>query len=154
MKLGLGPPRPGREVVEKSLGLAFHLEPVFRRRQGVDLDQHRLGFRHRVLRHAGRPGERAFGIASAQPAAGGVVGVIGTEGRVAGPQLLEEIACSLPGIQIHVRQGQEKAGLVALERVLGHRRQRVCQVLRSGRKVSRAERVGCAAGRSRREEWL
>ena len=154
VKLGLGPPRPGREVVEKSLCLAFHLGPTFRRCQGVDLDQHRLGLRHRVLRHAGRPGERAFGIASAQPAAGSVVGVIGTEGRVAGPQILEEISCSLPGIQIHVRQGQEKAGLVAFGRVLGHRGQPACQVLRGGRKVASAERVRCDPGRSRREEYL
>jgi len=107
-----------------------------------------------MLGHAGCPGERAFGIASAQPAAGSIVGVIGTEGRVAGPQLLEEIACSLPGIQIHVRQGLEKAGLVALERVLGHRGQPARQVLRGGRKVASAERVGCDPGRSRREEWL
>ncbi len=152
VKSGLGPARPGRGAIEKGLGLALHLGPACPRDQGINLDQHRLGFGHRVGGHTSRPGERAVGIAPAQSAAGGVVGVIGSQHRVAGPQVLEEIACILPGIEVHERRGKEKAGLVALRCAWGHGRQRVGQLRRGGREIASAEKVGSGAGRSSGEE--
>ena len=53
-----------------------------------------------------------------------------------------------------MRQGEKKAGLIALGRVRGHGSQRASQLLRGCREIAIAKEIGSRASRSSGEEWF
>ncbi len=91
----LGVARPDREPRRGGSSRAASASSQrVERAQRVDADQIGLGLGDAPLGHLAGPLERAGVVAAPQPAAGGVVGVVGGELRVAVVELLEQ----LPGV--------------------------------------------------------
>jgi len=98
------------ELGEVAVERSERVVPAEERAQRVDADELRLGLGDGPPRHPLRPLDRAGGVPAPQPAAGGVVGVIRGQSRVALEQLLEQLAGVRPLGLVGAREGQHVGG--------------------------------------------
>ena len=145
----LGAPRARGEALEIGAQRFQHLAPAAERALGVDRDQDRLRLGDRSLGDPAAPLERAGGVTPPQPAARGVVGVVGRELGIAGVEVLEQRARVGPLRLVGLGQRQQVARRAPLGRRLGQRLHRLGEAGLGRRPVLGAEALGRLLARAR-----
>ena len=130
------------------------LVPAIERAQRIDADQIGLGLGDAPLRHLAGPLDRAGVVAAPQPAAGGVVGVVRRQLRVAVVELLEQLARVGPVGLVGPRQRQQVGRRQPLVPVARQRLQRAREARLGAAPVVAAELLGGRLGGAVLEERL
>ena len=113
-----------------------------------------LGLGDAPLRHLAGPFDRARVVAPPQPAAGGVVGVVGRQPRIAVVELFEQLPGVGPVRLVGARQRQEVGRRQPLVAAAWERLQRAHEPRLGAAPVLAAELFGGRLGGAVLEEWL